>query len=157
MKKSKLISKILSFIVVLAVGIVMIYPLIWMFFASFKTNNEIFAATGLLPEHYDLEGFIKGWRSTGQYTYTDYFLNTFKLVIPTVVLTAASCTIVAYGFERFRFPGNKALFALMMSTIMLPNSVLIIPRYLLFRDLNWLNSYKPFWMTALLACYPFFI
>ncbi|HJA64868.1 MAG TPA: carbohydrate ABC transporter permease [Sellimonas intestinalis] len=147
----------ISFLVVLALGIVMIYPLIWMFFASFKTNDEINLATALLPQHFDLSGFIEGWKSSGQYTFTDYFINTFVLVVPTVLFTVVSCTVVAYGFARFSFKGNKLLFGIMLSTLMVPNSVLIIPRYLLFRDFGWLNSYMPFWMPALFACYPFFI
>lgn len=135
----------------------MIYPLVWMFFASFKTNNEINLGTGLLPAQYDISGFIKGWRSTGQYTYTDYFTNTFLLVIPTVAFTVISSTLVSYGFARFAFRGSRLLFGIMLSTLMVPNAVLIIPRYLLFRDLNWLNTYLPFWMPAVLGCYPFFI
>ena len=146
-----------SFFVVLALGIVMIYPLIWMFFASFKTNDEINLAASLLPRQFDLSGFIEGWKSSGQYTYTDFFMNTFILVVPTVLFTVVSCTVTAYGFARFSFRGNKLLFGVMLSTLMVPNSVLIIPRYLLFRDFGWLNSYMPFWMPALFACYPFFI
>ena len=147
----------ISFLIILAVGICMIYPLVWMFFASFKTNNEINLGTGLLPAQYDVSGFIKGWRSTGQYTYTDYFTNTFLLVIPTVAFTVISSTLVSYGFTRFAFRGSRLLFGIMLSTLMVPNAVLIIPRYLLFRDLNWLNTYLPFWMPAVLGCYPFFI
>jgi oligogalacturonide transport system permease protein len=147
----------ISFLIILAVGICMIYPLVWMFFASFKTNNEINLGTGLLPAQYDVSGFIKGWRSTGQYTYTDYFINTFLLVIPTVAFTVISSTLVSYGFARFVFRGSRLLFGIMLSTLMVPNAVLIIPRYLLFRDLHWLNTYLPFWMPAVLGCYPFFI
>ena len=72
-------------------------------------------------------------------------------------ISIASCSIVAYGFARFRFVGKKILFGLMISTLMLPNAAIIIPRYLLFRNLGWLNTFKPFWMPALLAAYPFFI
>ncbi|OUP83395.1 sugar ABC transporter permease [Lachnoclostridium sp. An169] len=156
-KRKRKLMRWISFLVVLALGIVMIYPLIWMFFASFKTNDEINLATALLPQHFDLSGFIEGWKSSGQYTFTDYFINTFVLVVPTVLFTVVSCTVVAYGFARFSFKGNKLLFGIMLSTLMVPNSVLIIPRYLLFRDFGWLNSYMPFWMPALFACYPFFI
>ena len=146
-----------SLLLITAVGICMVYPLIWMFFTSFKSNDEINLAAGLLPENFDWSGFIKGWESSGQYTFTDFFLNTFMLVIPTVLFTVISCTVVAYGFARFSFKGNKLLFGVMLSTLMVPNAVLIIPRYLLFRDFGWLDSYMPFWMPALFACYPFFI
>lgn len=138
-------------------GLVMIYPLIWMFFATFKDNKELFGTTALLPSSFNPEAYIKGWKGSGQYTFTTFFTNSFKMVIPTVFFTIASCSIVAYGFARFRFVGKKILFGLMISTLMLPNAAIIIPRYLLFRNLGWLNTFKPFWMPALLAAYPFFI
>nr|WP_320127418.1 carbohydrate ABC transporter permease [uncultured Sphaerochaeta sp.] len=67
-----------------------------------------------------------------------------------------SSTIVAYGFARFDFKGKSFLFALMISTMMLPNAVLIIPRYLLFRNFGWLDSYKPFIIPQILAFTAFF-
>lgn len=156
-RRWKRVGPWICFGTVLVLGVCMVYPLIWMFFASFKTNNEINLGTGLFPARFDFSGFAKGWRSTGQYTYVNYFWNTFALVIPTVAFTVVSSTLVAYGFARFRFRGNKLLFTVMLSTLMVPNAVLIIPRYLLFRDMSWLNTYLPFWMPALLGCYPFFI
>lgn len=154
--RKKMRRKLLTLLIFLF-GICMIYPLIWMFFASFKTNNEIYTGTRLLPETFDFSGIIKGWKSTGQYTYTDYFINTFIMIIPTVILTIISSTLIAYGFARFKFKGRNILFKIMLSTLMVPSSVLIIPRYLLYRDLNWLNTYMPFWATAALGCNSFFI
>ena len=135
----------------------MIYPLVWMFFATFKPNSEIFGAANLLPSSYSLEGYIKGWNGIGQYTFATFFINTLWMVIPTVVFTVLSCSIVAYGFARFDFPLKNFLFALMISTLMLPNAVIIIPRYLLFNKIGWLDTYNPFTIPALFACYPFFI
>ena len=157
MNKHEKLKHFISYLLITLFGIVMIYPLIWLFFATFKTNKEIFGGIALLPQSYDLSGYINGWRSTGQYTFTDYFANTFLLVVPTVLFTLISCPIVAYGFARFEFPGKKIFFSIMISTLMLPNTVIIIPRYIIFRDLGWLDSYLPFWVPALLACYPFFI
>lgn len=77
--------------------------------------------------------------------------------IPTTLLTIASSALVAYGFARFNFPFKKQLFAILIATLMLPNSVIIIPRYVLFNKFGWVDSYMPFWVPALLACYPFFI
>lgn len=136
--------------------LVMIYPLLWMFFASFKTNQEIFASASLLPESFSLDSFITGWRSTGRVTYATFFLNTFKLVIPSVIFTVISSVLVAYGFARFRFPFKKQLFAIMLATLMLPHTVIMIPRYMIFRNLGWLDTYLPFYIPALFATYPFF-
>lgn len=68
-------------------GVAMLFPVIWMFFACFKTNNEIFGSLRLLPESWVIEAFVKGWKTTGTYTYAQYFINTFALVVPTTFLT----------------------------------------------------------------------
>lgn len=154
---SKAVRKTILYTLVTLGGVVMVYPLVWMFFATFKSNNDIFGGTALFPSSFDFDGYLKGWRSSGQYTFTNYFINTFSLVIPTVLFTIISCPVVAYGFSRFKFPGRDILFNIMIATLMLPGTIIIIPRYILFRDLNWLNSYLPFWIPALFACYPFFI
>lgn len=151
------ISAVLTHVIMILLGVLMLYPLIWMFFSSFKTNAEIFGGTSLLPKEPVWDSFVKGWNGTGRITYTTYYKNTFLLVLPTVLLTVFSCSVVAYGFARFRFRFKKQLFMLMISTLMLPNSVLVIPRYLLYNKLGWLNTYLPFIMPALFACYPFFI
>ena len=128
-----------------------------MFFSSFKTNYEILGTYSLLPEKFILDGYKNGWNGIGRHTFGLYIINTFKMVLPTVLFTVFSCAIVAYGFGRFKFPMKKPLFGLMISTLMLPNSVIIIPRYLLFNKWGWLDSYKPFTIPALFACDAFFI
>ncbi len=153
-KKNRIAIK--SYIFLSLVGIIMIYPLIWLFFSSFKTNQEIFSGLSLFPKEFNISGYIKGWKGTGQYSFGTFMLNTCKMVIPTVLATMFSSTIVAYGFARFDFKGKSFLFALMISTMMLPNAVLIIPRYLLFRNFGWLDSYKPFIIPQILAFTAFF-
>lgn len=156
-KMRKRTGTVATHIIMLLLGAMMLYPLIWMLFSAFKSNAEIFGSTALLPKEPIWDSFIKGWMGTGNVTYTQFYINTLLMVIPTVLFTVFSCSFVAYGFARFRFRGKKILFILMISTLLLPNSVLIIPRYILYNKLGWLNSYKPFTMPALFACYPFFI
>jgi oligogalacturonide transport system permease protein len=156
-KKEKTSSQIITYLGLLGFGLVIVYPLIWMFLATFKTNSEIFGSSKLLPAAFSWGAYVKGWMGSGQYTFTTFFINTFWMVIPTVFFTLLSCSIVAYGFARFTFPLKKFLFALMISTLMLPNAVIIIPRYLLFNKIGWLDTYYPFIIPALFACYPFFI
>lgn len=153
----KKLRRALSYALLILFGLLIIFPFIWMIFACFKTNTEILGSTKLLPASYSFDAFINGWKGVGDITFGTYFVNTFYMVVPTVLLTVASCSLVAYGFARFLFPMRKLLFALMISTLMLPNSVIIIPRYLIFRDMGMLNTYMPFYLPAALACYPFFI
>lgn len=156
-KQPTLTGRLIKNIVLLAFGLLMIYPLIWLFFGSFKTNTDLFGSLSLLPKTFVWDSYSKGWQGTGQFTYGTFFLNTLMLVVPTVFFTVLSSAVVAYGFARFHFPLKSVLFALMISTLMLPHAVIIIPRYLIFRNLGWLDGYLPFIVPAIFACYPFFI
>lgn len=159
MNQKTSLSNLLTHFLLVLFGLFMVYPLIWMFFASFKTTNEIFVSPNLLPEIFLWENYRNGWQSaaTGAVSYTNFFINTLFLVVPTVIFTVLSSLLVAYGFTRFRFPGSKILFSLMIATLMLPNSVIVIPRFMIFKNLGWLDSYLPFIVPAMFACYPFFI
>lgn len=157
MKKKKIVKKSLLYFFLTALGFVFVYPFLFLISASFKTNAEIFTSMSLMPSEISFDAFREGWKGVGGYGYDLFFMNTFKFVIPTVLFTIISCTIVAYGFARFKFRGRKFLFLLMISTMMLPNAVVVIPKYILFRQLGWLDSYLPFIVPAMFACYPFFI
>lgn len=138
-------------------GIIMVYPLLWLLASSFKPNNEIFASMSLIPSKIVAESYVKGWKGSGEYAFSTFFINTMKVIVPSTAAIFVSTTLVAYGFARFKFPLKKPLFILMLSTLMLPGSVIVIPRYILFRDLGWLDSYMPFIIPALFAGSPFFI
>lgn len=155
--KAKGLKRAADYLLITLLGLVLLYPIIWLFMASFKSNQEIFGSTRLLPQSFDLKYYYEGWLGSANYSYSVFFSNTALLVIPTTLLTVTSCGLVAYGFARFRFPLKKQLFAILISTLMLPNAVIIIPRYTLFNTFGWINTYMPFYMPALLACYPFFI
>lgn len=150
-------NNFIAYVILLLVGTVMIYPLLWLFFATFKDNKELFGTMNLLPKHISFDAYKEGWKGSGQFSYATFYLNTFKLVVPTVAFTAISTGIVAYGFARFKFPLKKPLFMLMISTLMLPDAVIMIPRYVAFNKFGWVDTYLPFWVPAALACYPFLI
>lgn len=156
-KKNKTVNIFLSYLLIAIIGLFLLYPILWMFFAAFKTNEEIYGSTRLLPNDFSFQNFIDGWKGNGAYAYSLYFLNTFKLVIPVTFLTLISSTFAAYAFERFRFRGKNLLFAIMIALLMLPNSVLMIPRYSMYSKLGWVNTYLPFYIPAALASNSFFI
>lgn len=156
MRKKNTSSLIVSYIILIVLAYVMVYPLLWMVGASFKDNAEIFANGSIFPKNPVFGAFAAGWKGTGEYGFGHFLVNTFILVIPTVLFTVISSVLVGYGFARFNFPCKKLLFTLMLSTMMLPETVIIIPRYIFFRRLGWLDSYMPFLVPALLGCYPFF-
>ena len=154
----KKIRRGVMYLFLITVGIVLIYPLVWMFFATFKTNAEIFGSSALLPTHISLNAYIEGWKSGGGvYSMGHFMKNTFLLVVPSVLLTVISSTLVGYGFARFDFPFKGFLFAMMLSTLMLPGTVTMIPKYLIFNKMGWLNTYLPFIVPAALGSSAFLI
>lgn len=150
-------SQWVRFLVLCAMTVVMLYPLAWIVSASFKENTEIFNSMSLIPDNFSLDAFVEGWKGSGQYTFTTFYKNTFIIVVPSVIFTLISSTLAAYGFARFNFVFKKILFAIMIATLMLPETTLMIPRYMLFNELGWLNSYFPFWIPAMFATKSFFI
>lgn len=151
------IATAIRYAVLTIVGLIMIYPLVWLIGASFKTNSEIFANPGFWPQNPTIDGYIKGWKTSTPYSFGTFFLNTLWIVLPKMIGTAISCTAVAYGFARFDFPFKKLLFATLIATLLLPNVVTRIPQYLLFRDLGWLDTFLPLWVPSALAGDAFFV
>ena len=150
-------SQWVRFLVLCAMTVVMLYPLAWIVSASFKENTEIFNSMSLIPDNFSLDAFVEGWKGSGQYTFTTFYKNTFIIVVPSVIFTLISSTLAAYGFARFNFVFKKILFAIMIATLMLPETTLMIPRYMLFNEMGWLNSYFPFWIPAMFTTKSFFI
>ncbi|HSW07444.1 carbohydrate ABC transporter permease [Aquabacterium sp.] len=140
-----------------AVGLVMLYPILWLVAASFKSNAEIFSEIGLLPSRLDFSAYVKGWKTSSEYTFATYFLNSFLIVIPRIIVTVISCVLVAYAFARFDFWGKKILFSVMVTTIMLPHIILRIPQYLMFKEFGWLDSYWPIIVPSAFATDTFFV
>lgn len=151
------LSAFVRYTLLTVVGLIMLYPLIWLIGASFKTNSEIFGSIGFIPREPTIEGYIKGWETSTPYTFGRFFWNTFLIILPKTIFTAISCALVAYGFARFEFPFKKILFASLIATLLLPNVVTRIPQYILFRDLGWLDTYLPLWVPSAFAGDAFFV
>lgn len=153
----RLLSTSVRYVLLFAVGLVMLYPLIWLVGASFKTNSEIFSGAGFIPENPTLDGYIRGWETSTPYTFGRFFWNSFLIILPKVIGTAISCTMAAYAFARFDFPLKKILFGSVIAILLLPNVVTRIPQYILFRDLGWLDSFLPLWVPSAFAGDAFFV
>jgi oligogalacturonide transport system permease protein len=154
---NKTLGNALRYGLLIAVGLIMLYPLIWLIGASFKTNSEIFGNASILPENPTLDGYIKGWETSTPYTFGRFFWNSFLIILPKTIGTAISCALVAYGFARFDFPYKRLLFGTVIATLLLPNVVTRIPQYILFRDLGWLDTFLPLWVPSALAGDAFFV
>ncbi len=148
---------LLRFTALMAVALVMLYPLLWLIGASFKSNAEIFSEVGFLPSRLDFSGYAKGWKTSTEYTFATYFLNSFAIAVPRIIVTVISCVLVAYAFARFEFWGKKFLFGVMVGTMMLPLIVLRLPQYLMFKELGWLDTYLPLILPSAFATDTFFV
>ena len=151
------ISTVIRYTLLCAVGFLMLYPLIWLVGASFKSNAEIFTQVGFLPSKFELEPYVKGWNTSTEYTFTRYFANSFMIVIPRIIVTVISCVLVAYAFARFDFFGKKILFGIMVATMMLPQIVLRIPQYIMFQQFDMIDSYAPLVLPSAFATDTFFV
>lgn len=156
LKKRNSVSWV-TYTIVLLIGLAMLYPIIWMFFATFKSNAEIFGSVKLLPSSFSFQSYIDGWNVNSKVTYTTFFKNSFLMTIITTVLTVLSSSIVAYGFARYQFPGKKILFSVLIATLMLPGAVVMIPRYAMFNKMGLVDTYWPFYLQGLLSVNSFFV
>ena len=148
-RRRHILSTVVRYVILIAVGLVMVYPLVWMVGATFKDNVEIFTSIGVIPRKATLEGYRTAMNDYGgDINIWKAMLNTYKYVLPRVVFTVISSTITAYGFGRFNFRGRKVLFALLLSTLFLPQVVLNIPQYLMYSKFGWVDS--P-WYLALIV------
>ena len=158
MKEKRAVKAVIYHILVFAVGLVMIYPLIWMVMSSFKPTNTIFQTAGsLIPETFTFENYINGWKGFAKVTFATFLKNSLFISVVATIGTVISSAIVAYGFARFKFKGKKLLFSAMLLSMMLPAQVLMIPQYLWYQKLNWVGSYMPLIVPYFFAIQGFFV
>lgn len=151
------LSAFVRYAVLLLMGLVMLYPMIWLVGASFKSNAEVFTEIGFWPSRFDFAAYAKGWKTSSEYTFATYFLNSFLIIIPKVIVTVISCVLVAYAFARFEFWGKKFLFSVMVGTMMLPLIILRLPQYLMFKEFGWVDTYLPLIIPSAFATDTFFV
>lgn len=156
-RRRERVGAFIRYVLLIAVGIFMLYPLLWLVGASFKTNSEIYTKIGFIPNSIDFGSYVKGWNTSTEYTFATYFLNSAKIVIPKIICTVVSCVLVAYGFARFNFTGKKLLFSVLIVSMMLPQIVLRVPQYIMFKSINWLDSYFPLIIPSAFAYDAFFV
>lgn len=135
---------------------IVVYPLLWMLGASFKPDNEIFGTTNIWPQHWQFSNYVKGWTGLPG-SFGRSFLNSAIVSSLAVIGNVSTCSFAAYAFARLDFAGKKIWFALMMGTLMLPYHVTLVPQYVLFLHLGWIDTYLPLVVPKFLACDAFFI
>ncbi len=147
----------LTHLFIIALGLLMIYPILWMIISSFKPNNMIFSDPGLIPKTVTIDNYITGWRGYAGTTFGKFFANSLMMCAVAVVGNLISCSMAAYAFARLKFVGRSFWFAAMMITLMLPGHVTLVPRYILFNTFGWVGTYLPILVPRFLATDAFFV
>ncbi|PZR11618.1 MAG: sugar ABC transporter permease [Azospirillum brasilense] len=140
----------------IAVAFCMLYPLLWMLASSFRSSQDIFSTISIIPQSLSLDAYFRGWNSL-QVSFGRFFWNSAVIAVLSVIGNVVSCSLAAYAFARLRFRGRNLWFALMLGTLMMPYHVTLIPQYILFLNLDWVNTILPLVVPKFLATDAFFI
>jgi len=154
-RRKDALAKLGSYIVLGAVSIIFTIPFLTMIMISLKSDAEIFSATmNWLPKHFIWRNYVLAWTA---YPFLRFTLNTVIITAMTLFGNLLSCSIVAFGFARLRAPGREILFYCVLASIMIPGQVTLIPVFILFKILGWLNTFKPLIVPSFFGTNAFFI
>ena len=142
------------YVILLAGAIVVLIPLWWMLRTSVMRPQEVFVyPPKIFPDVFRWQNYVEVFQKA---PFVVYIRNTLYICGMDMIATLISCSMVAFSFARLRWRGRDLLFAIMLGTMMLPGAVTLIPRYLLFKELHWLDSYLPLWVPSWFG-FAFFI
>lgn len=150
-KKKKKILRVIIYMAKILVAVVMFSPIIWVFSGGFKTVTEFTTTTNIIPQKFTWENYEYIFNVSNYFLYVR---NTVILMVGCTIGTLISSSLVAYPLARMEFPGKNIIFALIISTMMIPNIALIIPQYIMYGKINWLDSLLPMIVPAFFA-YPY--
>ncbi|MDF3140486.1 MULTISPECIES: carbohydrate ABC transporter permease [unclassified Streptomyces] len=137
-------------------ALTMLYPVLWMVVSSLRPNSQIFRSAGLALTHPRFENYSNGWNAFSQ-PFSHYMINSAIVVTGAILGNLLACSLAAYAFARLEFRAKRVLFAIMLVTIMLPIHVIIVPQYVLYSELGWVNTFLPLIVPKFLATDAFFI
>ena len=156
MKRANPWRSIIRHGLLIAAAFCMLYPLLWMVGSSFKPESLIFSQPGALPTTFDPNNYIDGWTAL-RVSFTTFYMNSFIVAGLAVVGNLLACSLAAFAFARLEFRFKCLWFALMLGTLMLPYHVTLVPQYILFLKLGWVNTFLPLVVPKFLAVDAFFI
>ena len=138
---TRIIGRILLYLLLIAVSLWYLAPLFWMFMTSFMPIEQVGVfPVEWIPRRWQLENYTEALRF---WDFATTFRNTLFITIVSLVGDIASSTVVAYGFARFRFPYRNTLFLILLATLMLPFAVRLIPVYAVYSEIGWIDTFYP--------------
>ena len=148
-------SKIILFIVILLVSIIMIIPFVWMISSSFKYNTDIFTyPINWIPKIFRWENYQKVWTKI---PFSTYFLNSLKLAVIVTIGQLIVCSLAAYSFSKLHYPGRDFLFLLYLGTMMVPWQAIMIPQFMVVRELGVYNTHWSLILINLFSAFGVFL
>ncbi len=149
------VAQVLRYVALTFLAFLFVTPLIWMFSTSFKTTSQAYRfPPEFIPSPLIFDSYTNLW--TGSIPFNEFYLNTTVIVIFSEIGTLFSCTLAAYAFARLHWIGRNVWFGVLLATMMLPFQVIMIPVYIIFRQLGWLDSWLPLIVPTFLGN-PFYI
>lgn len=147
-KFDQLVHDIVTYTLLILLSLLFLFPFFWMVTTSLKDQPSIFQwPPQWLPKPALWENYRLAF-SNPQLPFLTFFKNTMILEVGIITGRLLSCTLVAYGFARLEAKGKDIVFALLLSTLMIPGTVLLIPQFILFNKLHWVNTFKPLIVPA---------
>ena len=137
----RVITKSLGYTLLIAIALLSSIPLLWMISTSLKEHpGELLFPPELIPNPWEWHNYIDVWTVTGIHR---FFLNSLLVTITATAGSVLTASMVGFGFARIDFPGRTALFVLMLSTMMLPEIVMLVPTFVMFRVVGWIDTPMP--------------
>lgn len=150
-------ASVLWHIVCLVLLAFLLYPVIWLLGSSFKPGTEILTNGTPFPRDFTIENYQVAVEGVAGVSLWQLFANSLTISILTVIGNVLSCALAAYAFARLKFPTRGLLFAFMISTIMLPMHVVLIPQFIIFNNLGLVGTFLPLVLPKFLATEAFFV
>jgi multiple sugar transport system permease protein len=149
-------GRVALYLVLASTATIALYPLLWMLTGSVRPGDEIFTNASLLPHHPTFSNYTDGWQGVGV-SFGRFLLNSIVISACAVVGNIFSCSLAAYAFARLQFRFKRLAFGVMLATLMLPAHVTLIPQYILFRQLGWVNTFAPMIVPHFFGVSAFFV
>jgi ABC-type sugar transport system, permease component len=147
-------EKIILYVILAVIAVLFVLPIIYLLMGAFKESSELFREPfQWLPDRFQLDNFKKMFTNI---PFFKYLRNTLIIVFFNVVGSLISCSLVAYGFSRLKWPGRDKVFVLVLVTMILPYQVTMVPLFLFFTRLGWIGTFLPLTVPAFFGN-PFFI
>lgn len=141
--------------ILLLLGVVTVYPFVWMLSSSFKQNSEIMALEQhLLPQTFVLDNYVN---MNAHFNFMRFFANSLLITLVVTVIVVYTSTLCGFVLSKYEFKGRKLLFGFVLSTMMIPWCVTIIPKYSMIQSLGWMDSYKALIIPAMFSGFGIFM